>query len=251
MPSKKSSPPLPPLFHPLENTRANTLLNELFLRESFNFIRWKNSTSPRGFFRCSPLPPLPLFLKVPLTWLGKPRWGKIFPFNGHSFKLRRPTVEKSDQRFSSSARSTLSANVQASLMFSHGIIFLFLFPSLFIFLSHSVCLFVCLPPPPLYPYPDFLATGPDLDLRTCHEQKARIALWFPWISNECQRSAIFFSFRQAKFHRWTITRLLLLETSLLESVVFHAWFYNQLAFVLGFRYFAIGSTRGNGFAKRV
>lgn len=146
MPSKKSSPPLPPLFHPLENTRANTLLNELFLRESFNFIRWKNSTSPRGFFRCSPLPPLPLFLKVPLTWLGKPRWGKIFPFNGHSFKLRRPTVEKSDQRFSSSARSTLSANVQASLMFSHGIIFLFLFPSLFIFLSHSVCLFVCLPP---------------------------------------------------------------------------------------------------------
>lgn len=144
--SKKSSPPLPPLFHPLENTRANTLLNELFLRESFNFIRWKNSTCPRGIFRCSPLPPLPLFLKVPLTWLGKPRWGKIFPFNGYSFKLRRPTVEKSDQRFSS-ARSTLSANVQASLMFSHGIIFLFLFlfPSLFIFLPHFVCLFVCLP----------------------------------------------------------------------------------------------------------
>lgn len=70
---------------PRENARASMLLNELVLRDSFNFIPWKNSTSSRGFFRGGLLLPRP---EMPEDE------EKYFPSTGHSFKLRRPTGKK-------------------------------------------------------------------------------------------------------------------------------------------------------------
>lgn len=149
-----------------KNARASMLSNELVLRDSFNSIPWKNSTPSRGFFRGDS------FCRGPKC----PRTRK-------NISLQRATrsnfdaqpVKKSDQRFS----STLYTNGRASLMFSHRIIHLSLF------LSH-------------FDLPSVIRTAtPDLRVRQ-KKKRARIALWLPWICNECLPTAIFSSFREER-----------------------------------------------------